>query len=167
MSVIEKVPVMGIFLVALAIGLSVVIVGSNQVHNERLEEKKNAAELEVLAAPEIDIECIKSYIHGWNMAAYANKSDISFHANINEDGDYVFTAVNVRVNFDNPAEILVHKELTEQLAHDWFILTGSKLVRLINPEGFIIFWCDKGGTFFLLAPEKKEEKKEKVERRNV
>ncbi len=157
--------VIGIFLTVVAISVFAIIVCSNQKHNQK--QAAIRAEAEIVVTPVVDVEKVKKFVHIWNMGAYENQSMIRFYANINEDGDYVFTAVNVEVNFDNPDEIAVHKELVEDLAHDWFILTGSKLVRLVNSEGIITFWCDKEGIFHILLPEKMKKEEKKKEGRNV
>ncbi len=108
-------------------------------------------------------ETVTAYVHSWNVASYINKSSISFHANINNDGHYVFTIVNVKIDFSSDQDIKVHEILAHRVRDEWKIITGSNLIRFFDPDGNMIIWTDLKGDFFSEVPEKdkKVEKKKK------
>ncbi len=99
-------------------------------------------------------ETVRAYVHSWNVASYTNRSSISFHANINSDGHYVFTIVNVKVDFSSDMDLKVHEQLAHRVRDEWKIITGSNLIRFFDPDGNMIIWTDLKGKFFSEVPEK-------------
>ena len=145
-----------VFLAVIFAGIVYFAVCSNKAYNEKLQEEKAAVEVEPKDACS---EQARMYVHSWNIAAYTNGSAISFHGNVNSEGDYVFTAVNIEIDFYSEEDVVTHEVLAFRIRNEWEAITGSKLIRFIDPDGVIVIWTDKEGNFFASLPPEKEEKK--------
>ncbi len=122
-----------------------------------LSNKKFAEEKKVEPMQEIQTENINTveeqasiYLHGWNMAAYANESQIRFYGNVDRNGDFVFTGVNIDIKFSDPEDVVVHQVLVQRVSAEWFQITGSRIVRIIDSKGVLVMWSDKDGEIHML-----------------
>lgn len=146
--------------IGMIISISVMVTGCIGVKKERLLEKEVIRAAAYERQIKID-ETVRSYVHSWNVASYTNKSSISFHANINNDGHYVFTIVNVKIDFHSDMDLKVHEQLAHRVRDEWKIITGSNLIRFFDPDGNMIIWTDLKGDFFSCVPEKDKKLKPK------
>lgn len=140
-----------IFLITIFSGIGIFVIESNKKFVDE-QQKERVEKLN---------ERARMYVHSWNIAAYANGSQISFHGNINSEGDYVFTAVNIVVDFSSEEDIIVHEVLAFKIRDEWNTITSSKLIRFFDPDGVMIIWTDLNGNFFSCVPEKEEPKEKK------